>query len=102
MFFLFIENYTYRSRNYKKNKIIKDTSLNLYETQINNLTSKYNKLKGCIFKILDIIVPFKIDKKIITLEECVEKSFLNTKTKNQYCLLLEDIQNTVVKNLNQN
>lgn len=71
-----------------KNKNIKESSLKLYETQINTLTSKYNALKSCIFQILDIIEPFKIDKKIITLEECVEKSFLNTKTKNSTLSLI--------------
>lgn len=72
----------------KKNKIIKETSLKAYETQINNLTSRYNELKACIIKISDIIEPFKIDKKILTLEECVEKSLLNTKTKNSTLSLI--------------
>ena len=78
MNFLFIENYTQRFKIYKKNKIIRETSLKAYETQINTLTNRYNELKACIFKIVDIIEPFIIDKKIITLEECIEKSFLNT------------------------
>jgi wobble nucleotide-excising tRNase len=35
-----------------------------------------------------IVEPFKIGKKIITLEECIQKSFINTKTKNSTLSLI--------------
>ena len=45
------------------------------------MTIKYNELKAVFEKIINIVQPFLNNKKILTLEEVVNNSLLNEKTK---------------------
>lgn len=72
------------SEDLKKIKSIKEEKSNLiflYEKQLNELTIKYNELRAVFDKIINIVQPFLNDKKILTLEEVVNNSLLNEKTK---------------------
>jgi integrase len=73
----------------KAQKLKNDTTVDLYQKQLNSLNLEYQSLKSCLEKIIDIIKPFIGNKQNYSLEEVVEKSFLNIKTKNYVLSLIK-------------
>lgn len=71
----------------KKND--KENSIDYYKTQINSLTQKFLSFQSCIKQIIDIINPLIKHNEPLTLEECVNKSFLNFKTKSSTLSLIK-------------
>ena len=72
-----------------KIKAQNEKTLFFYVKQINSLTQQFLSLKICIKKILEILYPFSIEQEPLSLEECVQKSFLNKKTKRPALSLLK-------------
>ena len=75
----------------KKND--RENSIDYYKTQINSLSQKFLMFQSCIKQIIDIINPFIKYEEPLTLEECVNKSFLNSKTKSSTLSLLKKYKN---------
>lgn len=65
----------------KNSKNSKANNICLYEKQLNSLYLKFQSLKASFEKIIDIIKPFMDYKRNYTLEEVVENSLLNERTK---------------------
>ena len=65
-----------------------ESNLNLYQKQINNLNQQFQSTKSILEKIIDIIHPFIENKQTYSLEEVVQNSFLNNKTKKSVLSLI--------------
>ena len=77
----------------KSKKNDRENSIDYYKTQINSLSQKFLSFQSCIKQIIDIINPFIKHEEPLTLEECVNKSFLNSKTKSSTLSLLKKYKN---------
>ena len=86
----------------KSSKTEDGIQLSLYENQLNILTLKFQELKGCIDKIIDIINPFISSKKNYSLQECVQNSLLNEKTKTSTLSLIRKYEEYCSKELSKN
>ena len=73
----------------KTKKSNTETNLSLYQKQINSLNLQFQLIKSVLEKIIDIIKPFLENKQTYTLEEVVQKSFLNNKTKSSVLSLIK-------------
>ena len=73
--------------------------LSLYENQLNSLSLQFQELKGCVNKIIDILNPFINAKKNYSLQECVQNSLLNEKTKKSTLSLIRKYENYCSKEL---
>ena len=67
----------------KSNKLNQKKAFNAFNKQINSLTQKCLSFKSFISKIIDILNPFYKSEEPLSLEECVNKSFLNPKQNHQ-------------------
>jgi integrase len=76
--------------------------LSLYENQLNSLSLQFQELKGCFNKIIDILNPFINTKKNYSLQECVQNSLLNEKTKKSTLSLIRKYENYCSKELAKN
>lgn len=72
-----------------KIKAQNEKTLLFYDKQINSLTQQFLSLKTSITKIIEILNPFLVKQEPLSLEECVEKSFLNKKTKRSTLSLIK-------------
>ena len=76
----------------KSKKNDRENSIDYYKTQINSLSQKFLSFQSCIKQIIDIIHPFIKHEEPLTLEECINKSFLNSKKKLSILSLLKNIK----------
>ena len=58
-----------------------DNIIGFYQKQLNTVTLEYQTLKGVFEKIVDIVKPYLEYKHNYSLDEVVENSLLNEKTK---------------------
>ena len=80
-----------------KIKAQNEKTLLFYDKQINSLTQQFLSLKTSITKIIEILNPFLVKQEPLSLEECVEKSFLNKKTKRSTLSLIKKYTKLIVK-----
>jgi len=83
----------------KKNN---NNAIELYERQLNTLSLEYQKLKGILEKIVDIIKPYLDYKHNYTLEEVVNNSLLDDKTKKSTLSLIKKYKTYCNKKLQSN
>ena len=77
----------------KTKKCKTESNFSLYLKQINSLNLQPQSIKSVLEKIIDLIKPFLENKQIFTLEEVIQKSFLNNKKNHLYYLLSKNKQN---------
>ena len=90
----------------KAKKSSTESNLSLYQKQINFLNLLFQSIKSVLEKIIDIIKPFLENKQTYTLEEVIQKSFLNNKTKSSVLSLIkkyreysnDNLQNSIYYN----
>ena len=75
--------------NIKSLKLNQKNDFDAFNRQINSLTQKCLSLQSSIKKIMDILHPYYKSEEPLSLEECVNKSFLNTKTKSSTFSLIK-------------
>ena len=88
-------------KNIKLNKDKTEKLICSYQQQINSLSAQYNQLKAIFDKILNIVQPFINDRKIFSLEEVVDNSLLNSRTKKSTISLINKYSNYCKNKLEQ-
>ena len=79
-----------------------DSIIELYQKQLNSVTLQYQTLKGVFDKIVNVIRPYLDYKQNYTLEEVVENSLLNNKTKKSTISLISQYKKYFNEKLERN
>ena len=79
-----------------------DNLIELYQKQLNTISLEYQTLKGLFQKIVDIVKPYLDFKHNYSLEEVVQNSLLNNKTKKSTMSLINQYKKFCKEKLENN
>ena len=85
-----------------KMKHSNDNLIELYQKQLNTISLEYQTLKGLFQKIVDIVKPYLDFKHNYSLDEVVENSLLNNKTKKSTMSLINQYKKYCNEKLEKN